>query len=155
YSLAGIQSDRVARWLDGLRDAKSRLAALELAPDLRAFGDVEAPAEIYDCVTLSTFHGCPADEIERIVEHLITRHGLHVVIKLNPTLLGFDEVHPILHDQLGYRDVRLHAPSFAADLQWNDALSMMRRLESVAARAGRTLGVKFTNTLVVENHREF
>src|SRR5438552_3162253 len=83
-------SDRVARWLDGLRDAGTRIAALRdcLAPDLRAFADVSAPAEIYDCVTLSTFHGCPAGEIERIVEHLITRHGLHVVIKLNPTLLG-------------------------------------------------------------------
>src|SRR5262245_39086430 len=67
-SLAGIQSDRVARWLDGLRDAGKQLAALRdsLAPDVRAF-DTDAPSEIYDCVTLSTFHGCPADEIERIV----------------------------------------------------------------------------------------
>ncbi|HJZ83549.1 MAG TPA: glutamate synthase [Polyangia bacterium] len=160
YSLDGIKSDPVARWLDALRDARPLLARLagELArePDLaRLFEGVEPPAQIYDCVTLSTFHGCPADEIERIVEHLYARHGLHVVIKLNPTLLGLETVAHILHDQLGYRDIRVHAPSFAADLQWNDALGMVGRLEVAAARAGRTLGVKFTNTLVVENHRRF
>src|SRR5262249_38355260 len=160
YSLDGIKSDPVARWLDALRDARPLLARLagELArePDLaRLFEGVEPPAQIYDCVTLSTFHGCPADEIERIVELLYARHGLHVAIKLTPTLLGLEPVAHILHDQLGYRDIRVHAPSFAADLQWNDALGMVGRLEVAAARAGRTLGVKFTNTLVVENHRRF
>jgi putative selenate reductase len=157
YSLAGIQSDRVARWLDGMRAAGPILDRLrgELAPDLRAHDPGAPPAEIYDAVTLSTFHGCPADEIERIVEHLYARHDVHVVIKLNPTLLGRDAVAEILHDRLGYRDLRIHAPSFDADLKWDDALAMMARLEVAAARAGRALGVKFTNTLVVENHKRF
>jgi len=33
------------------------------------FAHVEVPAELFDCITLSTFHGCPADEIERIAMH--------------------------------------------------------------------------------------
>ena len=41
-------------------------------------------------VTLSTFHGCPPDEIEAIVEFLMEEMGLHVTVKLNPTLLGYD-----------------------------------------------------------------
>jgi putative selenate reductase len=157
YSLEGIRSDRVARWLDDLRAAGPVLGRLraELPAELRGRVDWSAPDEIYDCVTLSTFHGCPADEIERIVEHLYARHGLHVVVKLNPTLLGLERVSEILNDRLGYRDIRVHAPAFAADLQWDDAIAMLGRLEVAAARAGRTLGVKFTNTLVVENHRPF
>jgi putative selenate reductase len=157
YSLDGIRSDRVARWLDGLRDATPILERLRasLDPDLRPFAPVNVPSEVFDCITLSTFHGCQPDEIEKIVEHLYARHAVHVIVKLNPTLLGYDAVSHILHDQLGYRDVRLRRETFDADLQWDDAVAMLRRLEGAAARAGRTLGVKFTNTLVVENHKDF
>jgi putative selenate reductase len=157
YSLEGIRSDPVARWLDGLRDATPRLRELRAAldPDVRPFAPVQVPGELYDCVTLSTFHGCQPDEIEKIVEHLYARHAVHVVVKLNPTLLGFEETSHLLHDRLGYREVRLRKETFDADLRWEDALAMLRRLEGAAARAGRTLGVKLTNTLVVENHKDF
>jgi putative selenate reductase len=157
YSLEGIRSEPMARWLDALRNAGPILDRLrsELPSELRSLVDHEIPTEIYDCVTLSTFHGCPADEIERIVGHLFERHQLHVIVKMNPTLLGYDTVSNIVHDELGYGDVRVHRPAFAADLQWDDALAMMQRLERCAARVGRTLGAKFTNTLVVENHKSF
>lgn len=155
YDLAGIKSDAVARFLDTMHDASALLAALraDLPRELRAIADVETPTRIVDTVTLSSFHGCPPGEIERIVEHLFTRHHLHVVVKLNPTLLGYDAVDAILHDRLGYSHVQLDREAFEKDLQWSDALPMLDRLAAAAARSGRALGVKFSNTLVVRNNR--
>ena len=77
YSLDGIRSDRVARWLDGLRDAAPILERLRASidPDLRPFAPVQVPPQVYDCITLSTFHGCQPDEIEKIVEHLYARRS--------------------------------------------------------------------------------
>ncbi len=41
-------------------------------------------------------HGCPADEIEKIGEYLITEKKLHTAIKLNPTLLGKERLMEIM-----------------------------------------------------------
>ena len=43
-------------------------------------------------VTLSTLHGCPPDEIERIASYLISQKGLHTYIKCNPTILGYERI---------------------------------------------------------------
>lgn len=155
YDLAGIQSEPVARFIDGLRDAGSAIARLRdgLEPELRRALPEDLPTEISGCVTLSTFHGCPPSEIERIVEHLISRHAVDVVLKFNPTLLGHDEIADLLIAQHGYRDLKLHTPAFDSDLKWDDALALVARLQTVAQRAGRSVSVKFNNTLVVENHR--
>ena len=53
-------------------------------------------------MTLSTFHGCPAGEIEAMAAFLMEEMGLHVTVKLNPTLLGKEAVDGLLHDVLGY-----------------------------------------------------
>jgi len=155
YDLAGIRSAGVARFLDVMGDASALLARLRdsLPPALRATVDLDAPARIVHGVTLSTFHGCPPEEIETIVEHLFDRHAMHVVVKLNPTLLGYGAVDSLLRDEMGWEDVRLDRAAFERDLQWDAALAMFERLERAAARAGRTLGAKFTNTLIVKNTR--
>ena len=155
YDLAGIRSDKVARYLDLLRDARGTLDGfrVRLSPALRAAAQVEIPARIVDQVTLSTFHGCPPEEIEAMVEHVFRRHRLHVVVKLNPTLLGYRAVEELLHGRMGYHDIVLDRAAFEKDLQWAPALAMFGRLARVAERAGLTLGAKFTNTLVVKNTR--
>jgi putative selenate reductase len=158
YSLDGICADPVRRWLDRLRHAAPLvLAARRSLPKelARRIEHVEVPDEIYDCVTLSTFHGCPADEIERIVTHLYEQHDVHVIVKMNPTLLGFDTVSEILRGRLGYDDLVPIKEAFDEDLRFEDAVAMMGRLEKIAAKKGRTLGAKFTNTLVVKNHKSF
>ena len=38
--------------------------------------------------TLSTLHGCPADEIERIADYLLREKGFNTFVKCNPTMLG-------------------------------------------------------------------
>ena len=44
--------------------------------------------ELCQAITLSTMHGCPAEEIESICSYLISEKGLHLYLKCNPTLLG-------------------------------------------------------------------
>jgi putative selenate reductase len=106
-----------------------------------------------DHVTLSTFHGCPPEEIEGIVKYLMTIHGLDVSVKLNPTLLGLETVREILHDRLGHTEVPLVPEAFATDLKFDRAQEMITRLEEFAASSGREFGIKLTNTLVVGNER--
>jgi putative selenate reductase len=155
YDLAGIRHERVAALIDGLGAAGPRLDALraQIRGPFAHLRDVACDPVVARTATLSTFHGCPPDEIEGIVEHLMTRHGLDVTVKLNPTLLGHAAVAAILHDRLGYREVPLDPAAFADDLQWDRALAMIDRLEAVGRREGREFGLKLTNTLVVRNHR--
>src|SRR5207248_582667 len=72
YDLAGIKSEPVQRFLDGMRDASALIAELlaEIPAEHGFARDLEYAPQISGCVTLSTFHGCPADEIERICEFL-------------------------------------------------------------------------------------
>jgi putative selenate reductase len=134
YDLAGIRSAPVARFLDTMRDARALLDGLRqrLPAALRARADVAVPDRIADTVTLSTFHGCPPQEIEQIVEHLFARHGVNVVIKCNPTLLGHAAVEELLRGRLGYDDIALDRAAFASDLGWDDASAMFGRLEGAA-----------------------
>ena len=155
YDLAGLRSDGVARFLDTLAAADGSLAKWRagLPRALAAAADVPVPAAVIGSVTLSTFHGCPPDEIERMVEHLFRRHALDVVVKLNPTLLGYEAVETLLRGRLGYDEIALDRDAFATDLQFDDAVALLARLAGLAGRLGRSLGVKFTNTLVVRNTR--
>jgi putative selenate reductase len=123
--------------------------------DLKRWRDLDFTTRLSDQITLSTFHGCPAAEIEGIVRFLLTEIGVHVTVKLNPTLLGKPAVDGLLHDVLGYHEVRTRAEDFDRDLQWGQALEITDRLSELATSLGRTFQVKFSNTLVVRNHRSF
>ncbi len=156
YDLDGIRSDKVTGFIRGLQNPRPHFDALrqELGGDLAEFRDLELPSSISDCVTLSTFHGCPADQIEAIARYLIGELGLHTIIKLNPTLLGYDQVRELLHDRLGYHHQQLSREAFAMDLQYDDGLEILRRLRELAESRGSIIGAKFTNTLVVANQKE-
>ncbi|MDO9693600.1 MAG: 4Fe-4S dicluster domain-containing protein [Candidatus Latescibacteria bacterium] len=155
YDLAGVRSAPMAAFLDSIGDARAAVDAQRggIPPALAGLRDVEVPARLCTGATLSTFHGCPPDEIEAIVRHLMTRHGLDVTVKLNPTLLGRDAVAAILHDRLGYHDTALVPAAFAEDLAMDRALELVDGLAAFARAQGRRFGVKLTNTLVVANER--
>ncbi|MCK5447210.1 MAG: glutamate synthase, partial [Gemmatimonadetes bacterium] len=146
YDLDGIRSDKVTRFIRGLLNPASLYAELrsELTDDLAEYADLQPPEPISDCVTLSTFHGCPADQIESIARYLLEELGLHVIIKLNPTLFGFESVREILIDRLGYDHLDLRSEAFEVDLQYDDGIAILRRLKSVAESRGSTIGAKFT-----------
>jgi putative selenate reductase len=156
YDLEGISGDKVTGFIQGMKEPAALFDALrgELPEDLAEHRDLELPPFISDCVTLSTFHGCPADQIEGISRYLLEDLGLHTIIKLNPTLLGFDRVRELLVDDMGYENVALRREAFDVDLQYDDGLDILRRLRPVAENVGSTIGAKFSNTLVVENNPE-
>lgn len=157
YDLKGIQSERIRGFIAGMLDASATLDRLrqELPADLAKFRDLEVNPALVSCVTLSTFHGCPADEIELIAQHLMETYRLHMVVKLNPTLLGFETVNEVLHDRLGYRELTLERGAFDKDLKWEQAIAMIGRLRAVAMKVGVRFGVKLTNTMIVNNHKRF
>jgi putative selenate reductase len=157
YDLAGIRSPPVRGWIESMKEARAEVEALrrEIPPDFARFRDLDFTTALSGQITLSTFHGCPAGEIEGIVRFLLTEMDVDVTVKLNPTLLGREAVDGLLHDVLGYHEVRTRPPDFDKDLQWGQALEITDRLSDVARSRGRTFQVKFSNTLVVENHRPF
>jgi putative selenate reductase len=155
YDLRGIRSAPVRSWIASMMDARAVIDELRggLTGNLARFRDLSFAPCISDTISLSTFHGCPAGEIEGIVEFLLAEMGCHVCIKLNPTLLGQEEIAHLLHDVLGYRDIQLHAPAFDSDLRWDEAEDLIPRLQRRAASVGKSLSVKVCNTLVVKNHK--
>jgi len=108
---------------------------------------------ISDSVTLSTMHGCPPEEIEAIAKYLLKEKNLHTYVKLNPTLLGYEKVTSILH-QLGFHDIELDQISFEHDINFANAVPMLKRLQTFAKEHKREFGVKLSNTLGVKNRKK-
>lgn len=155
YDLEGISSGKVRNFIETMKDASERIEALrsEIPDPFLEFRDLEFPPAISDTLTLSTFHGCPPDEIDAIVRYLMTEHDLDVIVKLNPTLLGFEDVESMLHDTLGYDDVTVTREAFDADLQFDRAVTLIGELGTFADSLGRKFGIKLSNTLVVSNEK--
>jgi len=157
YDLEGIRSPAVVQWLESMRDASAIVDDLrrEIPDEFAAFRDYPFRTRLASGITLSTFHGTPAREIERIGEFLIGELGFHTVIKLNPPMLGRERLEDILHGVLGYTDVAVNPEVYARDLPFEDAVAIIRRLQSLAKRHGLTTGVKCGNTLEVLNTGTF
>ncbi len=157
YNLEGIQSAPMTRFMGRLGDASEELVRIRgiLRTRFPRFADIEMPARVTNNVTLSTMHGCPPDEIERIVRYLLEERGLHTTVKLNPTLLGKEDVLRILHEELGFREIHIPDRVFEHDLRYGRALELIRTLRPVAAKRGLVLGVKLSNTLAMANHKGY
>ena len=155
YNLEGIRKPNVQWYLDTMADASAYLSGYvdivaRRCPEVR---EVEVPARISDTITLSTMHGCPPDEIERISLYLLQERKLHTSVKCNPTLLGAERVRRIINDDLAFADVPVPDEAFGHDLKYVDAVPMFHNLRRVAADEGLTFGLKLSNTLEVENWR--
>ncbi len=157
YDLAGIKSETVLAFIDGMMDCSHIVSRLrrEIPDEFKKYRDLDFTTKLSDTLTLSTFHGCPPDEIEKIMVFLLEEKGLHSIVKLNPTLLGPQRVRYLLGNDLGYSEVRVPDSAFTNDTQWNQAVEFVERLGTLAEAEGRGFGVKFSNTLLVDNHRSF
>ncbi len=157
YDLAGIKSDKVQRFLDGMHDATDEIEKLraEIPTSFKHARDLDYPKQISTSVTLSTFHGCPADEIERICTFLLTERDLDVIVKMNPPMLGKQRLEHLLHDDLGYTELTVNPTAYTSGLMFDEAVAMNTRLSALAAKHNRRFGYKFSNTLEVINHRDF
>ena len=155
YDLAGIQGDKVNTFLDGMVDASKTpifqecIAVLkEFFPGESAYIDTITP-HVSGSVTVSTLHGCPPDEIERIASYLIEKKHLHTFVKCNPTILGYETARSIL-DGMGYDYIAFDDHHFKEDLQYCDAVPMFHRLQALADANGLEFGLKLSNTFPVD-----
>jgi putative selenate reductase len=155
YNLEGIQSPTMTAFMDKMVDASREIEAIRglLISRYPQFADIEISPRITNSVTLSTMHGCPPDEIEKIARYLIEQRGLHTTVKLNPTLLGKERVLHILNQDLGFSEIDIPDRVFEHDLQYGRAIALIRALQETSTAHGLTFGVKLSNTLPVTNHR--
>lgn len=152
YDLAGIRSDKVQAFIKGLLDARPVIDRLR-AELPKPYADLDFAKRVSDTLTLSTFHGCPPEEIESIADYLMRHNDLSVVVKLNPTLLGRERMRELLHDRLGYTELAVPDAAFEKDATWDQAVGITAKLDAAARELGRGFGIKFSNTLLVKNHR--
>jgi putative selenate reductase len=157
YDLAGIQTPKVVNFIRGMIDARENVERLrnELPRWLGPLRELDYPTELSRSITLSTFHGCPADEIERICGFLLTELDVHVIVKMNPPMLGKERLEHLLYDVMGYTELRVNEKAYTSGLQFDESLEICGRLTQLAASRGLRFGAKFSNTLEVENHRDF
>ena len=157
YDLKGIRSEKIQAFIAGLQDASAivdRLRA-EIPAEYARYRDLDFKTKLSDTLTLSTFHGCPPDEIERILAFLLEHHRLHCNVKLNPMLLGPQRLRELLHGVMDYRDIHVPDSAFERDASWAQMEGFVGRLGEKAKDLGLSFGAKFTNTLIVENRRAF
>lgn len=155
YDLKGVSSEVMVNWVKNLMNAEEAIKGMlqDLPDEFAQYRDFEIDPHISNSATLSTFHGCRKDEIEKIVRFLIEEHGLHVIVKCNPTQLGYEWVQKTLIEDLGYSHLKLDPHAFETDMSFDDALPLMQRLEEFATQHGKKVGAKYTNTLIV-NHEQ-
>ncbi|MCP3973920.1 MAG: FAD-dependent oxidoreductase [bacterium] len=155
YNLEGMLKPNVQWYFDTMADASQYLPAYIdiVAERYPAVREIDIPAQLSDTITLSTMHGCPPDEIEKISLYLLEERGLHTSVKCNPTLLGADRVRGIVNKSLEFDDVPVPDEAFGHDLKYVDAVPMFHNLRRVATDKGLTFGLKLSNTLEVNNWR--
>lgn len=159
YDLEGIKLEKIDKFIEGMKDASETPVFNEcrqwLLDNMDRFEkvtkeDVESISpNVSNCITLSTLHGCPPQEIERIARHLIEEKHVHTFIKCNPTLLGYEYARKLM-DDMGYDYVAFGDFHFKDDLQYEDAIPMLKRLQALADEKGLEFGVKITNTFPVD-----
>lgn len=163
YNYEGLKDPSVDYYIETMKDASNteifRECRQVLLDQVDQFENVDrefieniSPA-ISKSLTLSTMHGCPPDEIEKMASYCLTEKKINLYVKCNPTLLGYERVKEIL-DTLGFGYIKFGEAQFQADLQLEQAVPMLRRLQDTAKEMGLTFGVKLTNTFQTDIESE-
>ncbi len=158
YDLEGIKGPKIDSYINNMMDASGTaqfqecLAVLtEMFPAEKDYIAAISP-RVSRSVTVSTLHGCPPQEIERITSYLLREKHLHAFVKCNPTILGYKTARTIL-DSMGYDYIVFDEHHFNEDLQWADAVPMFERLQALADSLGLEFGLKLSNTFPVDTTR--
>jgi putative selenate reductase len=159
YDLDGIKSDKINSYIENMKNSKNTKIWKEsfkvLENNIEKFyrfsiEDLnKVSSRVCNSITLSTLHGCPPQEIERIATYLLREKHLHTFVKMNPTLLGETFVRQTFN-KMGYEYIELNSHHFKNDLQYDDGINMIKRLKEVATMENLEMGVKLTNTLPVK-----
>jgi putative selenate reductase len=153
YDLKGIRSRRVVNFLRTMMDASEWVERLEreVRAEFPQFLKYRPDPHLARTATLSTFHGCPPEEIEGICTFLLEEIGLHTIVKMNPTMLGKEQVDGLLRDTMGYDHLRTNPHAYEVGLQFDASLDLIRGLRTKGDKLGLGLNAKFSNTLETIN----
>jgi putative selenate reductase len=154
YNLQGILNENVQWFFSKMHDASAELEqkVAKLKSIYPAIDKIRINPCISDNITLSTMHGCPPDEIDKIGVYLLKNKSLHTTVKLNPTLIGKKHLHAIL-DRLSF-ETKVPDIAFEHDLKYDEALKIIKNLEKLARKKNLHFGLKLTNTLESENNKD-
>ncbi len=158
YDFEGITSEKIDSYINNMENAESTdiwaqckaylLNNLSLFENVTAEYIEQISPTVSSSITLSTLHGCPPQEIEKIAHYFLTVKKMDTYIKVNPTLLGYDFVRGILN-QLGYGYITFDNRHFEQDLKFDDAVKLIERLMETAKHENLAFGVKVSNTFPV------
>lgn len=162
YDLEGIMLPKIDKFIEGLKDASETpiwkecrewaLSNIGMFQNVTADDINKFSPHVCTSATLSTLHGCPSEDIEKIASYLLTRKHVNTFIKCNPTLLGYDYARKTL-DDMGYDYVQFGRFHFEDDMQYELCVPMLQRLQSLADSVDLEFGVKITNTFPVDVKR--
>jgi len=154
YNLEGILKDNVQWFFSKMNSCTHELETKikeikDIYPEIES---IQIPSQLSNNITLSTMHGCPANEIEAIASYLLKEKNLHTYVKLNPTLLGPEKLREILNKTLGFK-TNVPDIAFEHDLKYPDALNIIKSLQKTAKNKNLEFGLKLTNTLESINNK--
>lgn len=171
YSFEGIRSEKVNRFINELsgkgkkvKEITSKLIEILNQPFCQKFArslGKRFPFPILEKIatdsypiaqitTLSTMHGTKPEEIETIIRYLLVEKKLNTILKVNPTLLGYQKVKSLLHGH-GFGYIKLSEESFAKDLYIEKAFEIVERALTKADERKLHFGIKVSNTLPTIN----
>jgi putative selenate reductase len=159
YDYEGITSPKIDTFINEMKDASGtdifEHCRTYLVDNIGLFENVTVQdvkhisPSISASITLSTLHGCPPLEIEKLADYFLSVKGLHTFVKVNPTLLGYDFVRDTL-DKMGYNYIAFDHQHFDQDLKPDDAEALIERLQTTASKSNLEFGVKVSNTFPVQ-----
>ena len=173
YNLDGIKKPKMQTFINNMMDSTNSEKFIQYKEDLASW---LADEDVFDgteyqgmekslkgfteninpviCqgITISTMHGCPPEEIEAICSYMLKEKHIDTFVKLNPTLLGYDEVRKLTQES-GFGYIGLTRENFEKDLQYKDAVEIITRLMNLAKKEKKQFGVKLTNTLGSVNNQ--
>jgi putative selenate reductase len=153
--LRSLRSPRLVAFVRGLQDARDSIATLRaripdrLAP-LRA---LEFRTAVLGGVTLVPPAGAGIDDIAAAAEFALHELDAAVTLKLRPTLLGLERCEALVHDVLGYTDLRIDPAPFATEPRLETLAPVLLDLRAQAQAANLHFGLQLLGPLSVRNPR--
>ena len=79
--------------------------------------------------------------VRRLAQSSVYHQGrflvdVHVIVKMNPPMLGREKLERLLYDVMGYTEIRVNEKAYTSGLQFNESLEICGRLSRLAASRG-------------------
>lgn len=147
-NLRDITGEKLGLALSQLDRTPKRLKAL-LEPLQIDLSTISFPTRLVDGVCLIPDPDCTRQDLERMVNHLVDHHKLHVHIQVNPALLDKDILAGLLHEKMGYSHWELDDEALDTSIDLSSTAAMIVKLNSGAEEQGCSVGMTFAGDLPI------